>query len=51
MRRNTVRYGRSPQVDHDMGTDSPLPGFSRPNIAQLNARTHTLLHGLRLLFT
>jgi hypothetical protein len=29
MRRSTVRYGRSPQVDHDMGTCSPLLGDSR----------------------
>jgi len=39
MRRSTVRYGRSPQVDHDMGTGSPLLGYSRSSIAQLN-RSH-----------
>jgi hypothetical protein len=39
MRRSTVRYGRFPQVDHDMGTGSPILGFSRSNIAQLN-RSH-----------
>jgi hypothetical protein len=31
MRRSTVRYGRSPHVDHDMDTGSPLLGFSLSN--------------------
>jgi hypothetical protein len=31
MRRSTVRYGRSPHVDHDMDTGSPLFGFSLSN--------------------
>ena len=39
MRRSTVRYGRSRQVDHDMGTGSPVLGYSRSSIAQLN-RSH-----------